>query len=203
MKKIVIILALAMISMSLFADGGETKGLTGLRYNPDPTSGEVGQALNIYFGLGNVQNAGFGLNLGLDYEIPVIDPNLTLGPGFMLGLSPYSYNYWDFSGWHVKNGVGMSFYGGVVAHYYFDWLIPNMPDEFDVFLTSSAGGGFVTYSNNSQNKTFNNSTIYENEMFYEFGNAIGGRWNFSDSMSMYAQVGHGTSTLLFGLSFKM
>ena len=203
MKKITILLALVMAGFSLFADGDETKGLINMRYSPDPTAGNVGQALNIYFGIASVGHAGTGLSLGLDYEIPIIDPNLTLGPGFRMGLSPYSYDYWNNSGWHVGTGLGTKFYGGVTAHYYFDWLIPNMPDEFDVFITSNAGFGFITYSNSDEYNTYYNSSYYDNYTFFDFGNAIGGRWNFKENMSMYLQVGQGTSSVLFGLTFKM
>jgi len=203
MKKITIILALVMIASGLFADGDETKTITGLRYNPDPTNGGVGQALNMYFGLGYIGNAGYGLSLGLDYEIPVIDPNLTLGPGFRVGFSPYTYDYWNLTGWHTDNGLGVSVFGGVTAHYYFDWLIPNMPDEFDVFITSNAGVGYVTYTNSDAFTSYYGTNYYANYVFFDFGNAIGGRWNFSDNMSMYLQVGHGTSSVLFGLTFKM
>jgi len=141
-------------------------------YAPDPNSGNVGNALNLFMGVGS------GFSVTIDYEFPVIDPNLTLGPQGFISLP------WP-------NGAGgMDLGGGVVARYYADWLIPNMPDEFDVFITSNTGIYFNT----------NVSSVY---MYW--GTMIGGRWNFSESMSMYAQVGGGYNAHFFnfGLSWKM
>ena len=204
MKRITVILVLVLASFTLFADGDKVKNYDGLRYNPNPTTGDVGQALNTYIGLGSVGIVGYGLNLGLDYEIPLIDPNLTLGPAVRLGVKPYSYHYWDGGDLKVANGLGIGVSGGVSAHYYFDWLIPDMPDEFDVFITSNVGVGFITYTNSYHYRTgYYNTNLYNNSILFDFGNAIGGRWNFSDNMSMYLQVGQGRSTVLFGLTFKM
>ena len=202
MKRITVILVLVLASFTLFADGDKVKNYDGLRYNPNPTTGDVGRALNTYIGVGYIGYTRLGVNLGLDYEIPVIDPNLTLGPGFKLGLNPYPYDYWTSTGHYVGTGLGTSILAGVSAHYYVDWLIPNIPDEFDVFITSNVGLGFIMYSSNSNEEVLwgENRT---NSVLFDFGNAIGGRWNFSDNMSMYLQVGHGTSSVLFGLTFKM
>ena len=193
MKKITILIAIAIISLSSFAEGGKTLGLKSINYSPDPTSGKVKNAINLYTGLGSVYGSSYGLNLGFDFEKPIFDPNLTLGPRFKMGMARYYNPYWDDSGiWHDYTNQ-MSFYGGVVAHYYFDWLIPNMPDAFDVFVTSDAGYGVVTYSYSG----------YANYSYFDYGFAVGGRWNFSEKVSLYAQAGYGTSTVLFGLSFKL
>jgi len=191
MRKAVLIIAVVFMSINIYADGGKTMSLRGRGYNPNPNSGNVVPALNIYAGLGAVYGSRMGTSFGLDYEIPVIDPNLTLGPGLRVGMAQYYHAHY-VDNVYYSSTTQMSFYGGVVAHYYVDWLIPNMPDEFDVFITSNAGYGLVTYSSGR-----------DPQPFFDFGFAIGGRWNFSDNISLYAQAGQGTSTILAGISFKM
>lgn len=178
MKKLLTLLMALSISAAVFADGLKPLSLTtkpvsktATTYAPDPSSGNVGNTLNIYAGVGSKS-----MTFGLDYEFPIIDPNLTLGPQVVLGL-PF------------KRGVNMSIKGGVIARYYADWLIPNMPEQFDVFITSNTGVG-LTFGSNVQ--------VY-------WGTSVGGRWNFSESLSLYAQIGGGfnASNLYVGLSWKM
>ena len=89
----------------------------------------------------------------------------------------------------------LSFSGGVIVRYYADWLIPNMPDEFDVFIMSNAGFGLITYSNDND--------YYDNSTYFDWGIYIGGRWNFSETMSLYAHVGEGSTNVSAGISLKM
>jgi hypothetical protein len=158
--------------LTTMPDGYKPLSIKRTTYAPDPNSGNVGNALNLFMGVGG------SLSVAIDYEFPVIDPNLTLGPQFIMGFP-----------WPGGLG-GLDLNGGVVARYYADWLIPNMPDQFDVFITSNTGIGFNT-----------NST----GMYMYWGTMVGGRWNFSESMSMYAQVGGGYNSHFFnfGLSWKM
>lgn len=190
MKKITFVLAILTLSLSVFAGGEKTKGLNRFQYNPNPSSGDVKSALNIYVGPGRVYRSNLGISIGGDFEIPVIDPNLTIGPGFGIGIHHYDNAYWVGSTYYSGTSQ-FSFYGGVVAHYYVDWLIPSMPDEFDVFITSNVGYGLVMYSD-----------YYANRGYFDFGTSVGGRWNFADNMSLYAQTGYGNANFLIGLSFK-
>ncbi len=191
MKKVFFAIAFLAISLSLFADGDKNKSLGTMSYNPDPSSGNVVPALNLYGGFGRVRSSNLGFSIAGDYEIPVIDPNFTIGPGFGVGFHYYPYGYWKSGTWYTGTGQ-LSLYGGVVARYYADWLIPSMPDEFDVFITSNMGAGFIKYFD-----------YYSSKVFFDFGTSVGGRWNFSEKVSLYAQVGYGTSNILAGISFKM
>ena len=165
--------------------------LSSTTYAPDPKSGNVGNAFNIYVGLGSVHSSNFGISVGGDFEFPVIDPNLTLGPQFGFGMHQYGVGYWIGNQYYSSTSQ-ISFSGGVVARYYADWLIPNMPEQFDVFITSNVGLGYVMYT-----------SYYSNEVYLDWGTSLGGRWNFSEKMSVYAQVGYGANNVLVGLSLKM
>jgi len=185
MKKIVVLFLGLMISSFVYADGIQAwqlkanensnsllmkpLSLASTTYAPDPNSAGIGSAFNIYGGFGKA------ISFGLDYEFQVIDPNLTLGPQFLVDI-PFRAG-----GVHID--------GGVIARYYADWLIPNMPDKFDSFITSNTGIGFIP-----------GSTPY-----LYVGTAIGGRWNFTESMSLYLQlgIGYNTSNVYVGLSWKL
>ncbi len=184
-KTITLLVAIFMVSM-VFADGNkdsEAKAevssaklpyyITRTTYSPDPESAGIGSAFNLYGGIGGA------LSAGIDWEFVAFDPNLTLGPQIVV----------DFPAGPNK-GLGMNINGAVIARYYADWLIPNMPDAFDVFITSNTGIGIHT----------NGGGVYA-----IFSTSVGGRWNFSESMSLYAQVGGGTGSNIFlvGLSWKM
>jgi hypothetical protein len=176
---------------SLLPDGYKPSSPLSIQYAPDPNSGNVTKAFNIYAGLGNVNGSNFGLSLGADIEFPVIDPNLTIGPQFGFGMHHYGYGYYDANGYH-DGSAQLSFSGGVIVRYYADWLIPNFPEDFDVFIMSNAGFGLVTYT-----------SYYSNTTYFDWGIYIGARWNFKESMSLYAHVGEGSTNVSVGLSFKM
>ncbi len=190
-KTFTLLVALFMVGI-VFADGWKPLSSTSTTYAPDPNSADIGNAFNIYAGFGKVHGSNFGFSIGADFEFPVIDPNLTLGPQFGFGMHQYGVPYIDNNGNWQSSTAQLSFNGGVIARYYADWLIPNMPEEFDVFITSNAGLGFVTYT-----------SYYSSKMYFDWGTSIGGRWNFSESMSLYAQVGYGATNVSIGLSWKM
>ena len=186
MKKIITLLVAIFMVGSVFADGNkdskansevsQTKlpySITSTTYAPDPNSAGIRNAFNLYGGIGGA------LSAGIDWEFVAFDPNLTLGPQIIVDF-PIG----------TARGLGMDISGAVIARYYADWLIPNMPDAFDVFITSNAGIEFNTNGGGAY-------TI--------LSGAVGGRWNFSESMSLYAQLGAGfrSNILLVGLSWKM
>jgi hypothetical protein len=161
------------------ADGLNTSLLRN-SYRPDPNSGQVGSALNFYLAPSQYNASCFGLSAFADFEIPLIDPNLTLGPIIGLGFG------------NNLNGLNQSVISlGAKATYYADWLIPEMPDQFDVFITSSSGLYLASYSNNT------------NKIGFDFSTSVGGRYNFSDDLSLYAQTGFGSSFFAVGLSYKL
>lgn len=187
MKKYSIIAVLVMLSFSLFADGDITKGL---KYNPNRESGNVGNAINVFAGLGRVRSSSMGIDLGADLEIQAFIPNLTIGPSAGLGIRSYNYGHW-VDGTYYSTTSQLDFFGGASVHYYFDWLIPSMPDEFDVFITNTAGYGMVTYGSGRSSYGY-----------FDFDTHVGGRWNFSEAFSLYAKVGYGRTNVSVGLSSK-
>ncbi|RUA24861.1 MAG: hypothetical protein DSY76_07350 [Bacteroidetes bacterium] len=200
-KTITLLLSLLMISI-VYADGFKPisqqstyyKPLSPLKlaYAPDPNSGNVRPAFNFYGGLGSVNNSNYGFSLGADFEFPIIDPNLTLAPQVIIGTHTYGLGYYDMYGTYHTGTTQFSFSGGVAVRYYADWLIPNMPDDFDVFIMSTIGYGYVSYD-----------SYYSNEAYFSYGFYLGGRWNFKENMSLYVQIGEGANSLSAGLSLKM
>ena len=191
MKRVALIVTAMLCVTMVFADGEKGLLKKSLAYNPNPQSADIGSALNIYTGPGTVRGSNLGFSIGGDFEFPVIDPNLTLGPGIGFGIHHYPVGFWKNGVYHTGT-TQFSMYGGVVARYYADWLIPSMPDDFDVFITSNMGFGMINYVE-----------FFDSKFFFDFGSAVGGRWNFSSNMSLYAQGGFGTSNLLVGISFKL
>ncbi|MBN2668706.1 MAG: hypothetical protein JXR60_05690 [Bacteroidales bacterium] len=194
MKKIFLVSVLFVLSMSVFAHGFNNKGLGLMKYNPNPTSGDVGSALNLYLGPGN--SNGFGFTFGADFEIPLIDPNLTIGPGVGFGIGHASY--WGYS--VTTTDIKLD----AIAYYYFDWLIPSMPDQFDVFINSTAGIKIrnTTERYESYYYGYDIKDVHESSIVFDFETYVGGRWNFSDKMSLYAKAGYGSYYGAFGISFK-
>jgi hypothetical protein len=189
MKKLILAVALIAISLSLFADGDKNKSLGLMSYNPNPSSGDVVPALNLYLGPGS--SNGFGFSFGGDFEIPMFVDNLTIGPGIGAGLGTNSY-------WR-GHSTTFDFKVDAVAYYYVDWLIPSMPDEFDVFINSTTG---VIFRSTSYHYDYM-STTKDNGVRLDFETYVGGRWNYSDNMSLYAKVGYGSYYGAVGISFKM
>ncbi len=157
--------------------GGQHNTSSSDSYKPDPYSGDVVPILNVYLGPSIYKTATPSMSFFGSYEIPAIDPNLTLGPEIGFGM-----------GGNI-NGVSTSTLAlSVKATYYADWLIPNMPDEFDVFLTSTAGLYILSGTSGSSG--------------LQYGNYVGGRWHFSENMSIYGQVGYGNLFIAGGISIK-
>jgi hypothetical protein len=179
MKRITLLVFSLLMASVLFADGLKVDNSTKTTYNPDPNSGDVRSALNIYIAPSSYGGYVGSLTTFASYEIPMIDPNLTLGPevGFAFGGN--------------LNGVSSTtFVANVKATYYFDWMIPKMPDMFDVFVSSTTGLSVSNYSNSSS------------RLAVDFNSYVGGRWNFSDNMSVYVLAGYGSSMAAAGISFK-
>ncbi len=180
MKKLSLLLINLLFISALFGDGLETTiGANTTGYNPDPNSGDVRNALNIYIAPSSYNGFGGSVTTFVSYEIPMIDPNLTLGPevGFAFGGN--------------LNGVSSTtFVANVKATYYFDWMIPKMPDMFDVFVTSTAG---LSVTNNSLSST---------SLDIDLGDYVGGRWNFKENMSVYVMAGYGSAIGAAGITFK-
>ncbi len=164
----------------------------------DGVGTEVGKALNIY--VGPTFARGFGGMVMADFEIPMFTDNLTLGPTLGMGVASYHYLYWVSNGAYWGGGYYetrtksiMLINAGVVAHYYFDWLIPNMPDKYDVFAKIKTAA-LIRIGDNTNVTGFNP---------LDFSAQVGGRINFSESMSLYGAVGYGHSNLNIGFTFKL
>jgi len=179
-------------SMPYHLDGYKSLSPLKTAYAPDPNSGNVRSAFNFYGGLGSVNGSNFGFSIGADFEFPIIDPNLTLAPQVILGVHTYGLGYTDIYGTYHSGTTQLSFSGGIAVRYYVDWLIPNMPDDFDVFIMSTVGYGYIKYN-----------SYYSNVGYLSYGFYIGGRWNFKENMSLYAQAGSGANSISVGLSLKM
>lgn len=180
MKKITLLMMSLLMASFIFADGLKTSKETSTSYSPDPNSGDVRPALNIYIAPSSYGGYVGSISTFASYEIPMIDPNLTLGPevGFAFGGN--------------LNGLSSTtFVVNAKATYYFDWLIPKMPDMFDVFIVGTSGLYMSNYSNST------------NKIGFDFGNYVGGRWNFNENMSLYAIAGYGSTVGSVGISFKL
>ncbi len=194
MKKLTLLCVAVLMSVMVFADGYKTLQKKSFSYNPNPKSGNVVPALNLY--TGPAYYSGFGMSIGGDYEIPMLVDNLTLGPGANIGFGRNSHVWGHYTRFDLV--------ANVVGHYYFDWLIPDMPDEFDAFFTAAMGLRFRTFSDHydgyygvaAHTKTYSN-------IRFNFESYIGGRWNFSPNMSLYAKFGYGSYYTAVGISFKL
>ncbi len=154
------------------------------QYQPDPQSANTKPMGNLYGAIGNFnEDIGFGTLVFGSLEFPVFDPNLTLGPELGMG--------WGFSN-QTSNQFKLS--AGVRAAYYADWLIPRMPKQYDVFVSSVLGGCYDISSFKSESRFWGFMTI-----------GTGGRYHFQKNMSLFGELeftGYG-SRLHFGLSIKL
>ncbi len=180
MKRITLFIMSLLFVSVLFAEGTEVTTINKTNYAPDPNSGDVRPALNVY-----IAPSSYGLYSGsittfVSYEMQLLDPNLTLGPelGFAFGGSMGSLNSSTF----VVNAK---------ATYYVDWLIPNFPEQLDLFVSSTAGFYTSMYSDGTSSG-----------LNIDFADYIGGRWNFKENMSLYGLVGYGSAIASVGITFK-
>jgi hypothetical protein len=136
---------------------------------------------------------GFGGMLTGEYEIQMLEDNLTIGPKIGIGMSRYPFANYNINGYYTHNTYrsGLVVHPGVVAHYYFDWLIDDMPSRFDLFAKASAGFWFVM---DGDLRTQRNYTPFT------FGLFAGGRYHFESDWSFYLALGFGTSYANLGLS---
>lgn len=142
--------------------------------------------LNVY--LGPSFGTYYGGMINLDLEIPMLDDNLTIGPSIGIGRATYKYfnnnSVWVREDYLVINPA-------IVAHYYFDWLIPDMPEEFDLFAKAKLGWRFA-----GGNHPYRYSVLDLNVQ-------AGGRWNFSSNASLYLALGYGWAPMNIGVTVKL
>lgn len=151
----------------------------------------------------NILNAGigFGTNLGgLGNARPAISASFEHGqweiggPGVIslggyIGNTGYSYESsgykqkWNYtivgarSAYHYngfKNAPNLDVYGGLMLSYN---IMSYKADNYDGPNSYGSGLGFSAY--------------------------LGGRWFFSDKLGVYAELGHGISTLNAGIALKL
>ncbi len=141
---------------------------------------------DVRVGLGLI---GFGFNATAEYGI--IDD---LGVGLYFGYERNSLGYL------VASYSYNSLYFGPRGTYHFNRLLKLDTDKFDIY--ASAGVLIHRYS-------------YPDDYWGVYGNSfktsyttavplarVGGKYNFSESMSLFADTGSGGSLLQAGLSFK-
>ncbi|MCB9189130.1 MAG: hypothetical protein H6599_07585 [Flavobacteriales bacterium] len=142
--------------------------------------------LNVYVG------PSFGSNLGgmvnFDLEIPMFDDNLTIGPSIGVGRAAYKY-YDENNVWIRENYLVIN--PAVVAHYYFDWLIPDMSEKFDVFAKAKLGWRYVGGSH-----PYSYSVL-------DLNLQAGGRYNFSSNGSIYLAIGYAWAPMNLGVTIKL
>lgn len=156
---------------------------------------EVSNAINLY--VGPNFSHGLGAVVMADLELKMFNENLTIGPTIGAGVSYYAYTetYYNAAfGYYyeeVKVKPVFILLPGVVGHYYFDWLIPNMHDKYDVFAKAKVTG-ILPFEKGL-------------DPFFPVDVAVqaGGRVNMSDSFSFYGTVGYGHSYVNVGMSFKL
>ncbi len=136
---------------------------------------------------------GFGGMFTAEYEIKMFDDNLTIGPKIGLGMSRYGYANYDAFGKFTHNTYrsGLIVHPGAVAHYYFDWLIDDMPSQLDLFAKASAGFWYVLDGDLRNQRNY---------VPFTFGLFAGGRYHFESDWSFYLALGFGTSYANLGLS---
>ncbi len=136
---------------------------------------------------------GFGGMLTGEYEIQMLEDNLTIGPKLGVGVSRYPYTFYTQNGFYMHNvyRTGLVVHPGAVAHYYFDWLIDDMPAQLDLFAKASAGFWFV------MDGDLRTQGVYTP---FTFGLYAGGRYHFESDWSFYLALGFGTSYANIGLS---
>jgi hypothetical protein len=142
--------------------------------------------LNIYVGPNFNDYAGGGLHI--DYEIPMFDDNLTIGPSLGIGMVRYATLTEEGTTYY---GNSLFFSPAVVGHYYFDWLIPDMDERFDVFAKAKLG---IRYAGNGY--------PYQ-RMRMDLGLQAGGRYHFSDNASLYLALGYAWAPMHIGVTVKL
>lgn len=181
MKRISLIVISIMIAGLSFADGLKTSKENTTSYSPYPNSGNMVPALNLYAAPSSYNSYVGSISVFASFEIPMIDPNLTIGPE--VGLA--------FGGNDFYGVSSTTFVFNVKGTYYFDWLIPKMPDMFDVFAVGTTGFYLSNYSSGYSH------------LGLDIGVYAGGRWHFQDNLSVYLLAGVGSSSFgSLGISFK-
>jgi hypothetical protein len=191
MRYIFLLFVGLLISNLALADGNKTLKIRGMKYNPNPKQANIGNAVNVYAGFTSYDGAKAGYSLMANYELPFLDPNLTIGPEVGFGFSPNAidFNFFGFRGNFSQTTLKFN----VKATYYADWLIPNMPEDFDAFVSTSLGIYYATYE----------QSIVPNKVGIHWNTGVGGRWHFDDYMSIYAILGVGNTYIAGGISFKI
>jgi len=77
MRKITLIMMSLLMASFIFADGLKTGNESSTSYSPDPNSGNVRPALNLYIAPSSYNNYVGSISTFASFEIPIIDPNLT------------------------------------------------------------------------------------------------------------------------------
>lgn len=147
-------------------------------------SAQVNQ-LNVYVGpsLGNT----YGGMFNLDYEIQMFDDNLTIGPSIGIGSARYKYMV-DNVTYHESY---MVINPAVVGHYYFDYLIPDMPDHFDLFAKAKLGMRYV-----GGNYAYSGAVL-------DLNLQAGGRYYFNSTTSLYLAIGYAYAPMNLGVSIQL
>lgn len=147
-----------------------------------------------HFHIGVEAGSGFGAMAAANFNIA---DNMAIGPIVRGSFQPYSSFF--YSGLESRIGVGVQF------HYYFDSLMDsfmNWPKEVDLYAGGNGGPffRFRTYSGPADlEPSYNSVGVFVNAV-------VGGRYHFSDKMSVFAEVlggyGHASGAragLAFGL----
>lgn len=154
----------------------------------------VAQEKYNHFHIGVEAGSGFGVMAAANFNIA---KNMAIGPIIRGNFQPYTAIL--YSGIESRIGAGVQF------HYYFDDLMNsfiNWPDEVDLYAGGNAGPFF-------RFRTYNGPDVLEpsyNTVGVFVNAVVGGRYHFSEKMSVFAEVlggyGHASGAragLAFGL----
>ncbi|MRT94153.1 hypothetical protein EMN46_14520 [Ancylomarina sp. 16SWW S1-10-2] len=188
MKKYFTLIILSFLSISLFSQNVE-------------------DGLRIQVGLPFAKYGKFDKNFknGSETQYPslLIQADKPWRDGFRLGA------YIGFAG--QKNKSSLSEYGNVTYNYYrlggvvsydLNDLLEaiNISPEFGVDLYASLKTGFSL----EHIKVDQGITNKDNNILFDFGILIGGRYNISDNIDVFTELGYGNAGFVtFGLAFKM
>jgi|GEM_PF-5770910 len=133
------------------------------------------------FGLGFNATAQYGIMDDLGVGLYVGYERNTFGLG-LVGLGNYSTN---------------TIMAGPIGTYHFNRVLNMKSDKFDLYASAGALLHSVSYSKEWRALNNNNTNI-------DFGvlARVGGKYNFSEKMSIFGDIGYGGSWLQGGISFK-
>ncbi|TAE36206.1 MAG: hypothetical protein EAY79_11950, partial [Runella slithyformis] len=139
----------------------------------------------------NVGAGLFGLGFNATAQYGIIDD---LGVGLYVGYERNTFGL-GLIGFNYSTNSIMA---GPVGTYHFNRILNMKSDKFDLYASAGFLIRRVSFSNEWTN--FYNVTGRENK--FDFLGRVGAKYNFSEKMSLFGDIGAGGSWIQGGVSFK-